>query len=186
METSPTAEMIQYFEARTWRHIRLVRLLLSAFPAELVLHRELELRGELHDQSKFEADERFAYIWLTEWHRCRNHGISFAYPVGVESSISNAIKHHLTNNRHHPEFHPSPSSMSRVDIIEMCCDWTAMSLEKDGIRGSARKFANDTVGTKWMFDETSREQIFTNIEILDDVVQQQSMTEKIMSELGHS
>ena len=42
------------------------------------------------------------------------------------------------------------------------------------------------LGIKWMFDETSREQIFTNIEILDDVVQQQSMTEKIMSELGHS
>jgi hypothetical protein len=186
MGTSPTAEMIQYFEARTRRHIQLVRICLSAFPAETLLRKELDLRGNLHDLSKFGEDERLAYIWLTEWHRCRNHGIAFEYPVGMESIIGKAINHHVTTNRHHPEFHSSPSAMSKVDIIEMICDWTAMSLEKDGIRGSALKFANDMVGTKWMFDDTCREQIFKTIEILDEAVKQKSIALQIMNELATS
>ena len=63
-----------------------------------------------------------------------------------------AIQHHVTTNRHHPEFHADANDMSDVDLIEMVCDWTAsrrrtnnigarVALDKEcAIRDSDKKF----------------------------------------------
>ena len=39
------------------------------------------------------------------------------------------IKLHWSNNSHHPEFFSSVLDMTKLDIMEMCCDWHARSLQ---------------------------------------------------------
>ncbi len=56
----------------------------------------------------------------------------------MEDSVRSAIEHHVTTNRHHPDFHADPNDMSDVDLIEMVCDWTAMAQEFEQDGGSAR------------------------------------------------
>ena len=38
-----------------------------------------------------------------------------------------AIQLHWKNNSHHPEHFQSVLDMSKLDILEMCCDWHARS-----------------------------------------------------------
>ena len=38
-----------------------------------------------------------------------------------------ALNHHYVNNLHHPEHFQAVDSMTLIDIVEMLCDWTAMS-----------------------------------------------------------
>ncbi|ELR99915.1 hypothetical protein GLO73106DRAFT_00037680 [Gloeocapsa sp. PCC 73106] len=92
------------------------------------------------------------YIWLTEFHRRRRNGEAFTYPDGVEEQVKAAIQHHVTTNRHHPEFHASPEDMSDVDVIEMVCDWTAITQEIGENGGSARQWADKTIGNRRHFN----------------------------------
>ena len=130
----PTPEMIAFFEHRTHEHIDRVRACLLAV-AEVTDYAEaLKERAESHDQSKFGPEERLPYIWLTEFYRRKQSGEPFTYPDGMEALVRQAIAHHMAANRHHPDFHPDPNDMTEVDLIEMACDWTAMSqeFEQDG------------------------------------------------------
>ena len=47
----------------------------------------------------------------------------------LPNRVRRAVHHHVTTNRHHPEFHADPNDMTEVDLIEMVCDWTAMAQE---------------------------------------------------------
>lgn len=78
-----------------------------------------------------------------------------------------AIHHHVTSNRHHPEFHSDPNDMSDVDLIEMVCDWTAMAQEFGQDSGSARGWADKTVGKRVGFNAEKRRFIYQTIEELD-------------------
>jgi Family of unknown function (DUF5662) len=78
-----------------------------------------------------------------------------------------AIHHHVPVNRHHPEFHADPNDMSDVDLIEMVCDWTAMSQEFGQDGGSARGWADKTIGKRVAFDEDRRLFVYQMIEELD-------------------
>ena len=40
-----------------------------------------------------------------------------------------AIELHWKHNTHHPEHFQTPIDMSRIDIMEMCCDWYARSMQ---------------------------------------------------------
>lgn len=40
-----------------------------------------------------------------------------------------AIELHYKHNTHHPEHFQTPIDMSRIDIMEMCCDWHARSTQ---------------------------------------------------------
>ena len=42
--------------------------------------------------------------------------------------------------------------MSEVDLIEMVCDWTAMAQEFDQDNGSARGWADKTIGSRISFN----------------------------------
>lgn len=90
---------------------------------------ELVKRSLIHDASKFDPEERIPYIWLTEFYRCKRDCEPFIYPDGMEQRVRDAIAHHMSRNRHHPEFHADPNDMTEVDLIEMVCDWTAMAQE---------------------------------------------------------
>ncbi len=163
----PTPEMIAFFDRRTREHIDRVRRCLSAM-ASLTDHgRILAERAKDHDSSKFEVEERIPYVWLTEFHRCRLSGDPFSYPDGMEELVREAVRHHVTTNRHHPEFHADPNEMTDVDIIEMVCDWTAMSQEIDQDGGSARGWADRTIGIRLLLNDERRQFVYAMIDLLD-------------------
>jgi hypothetical protein len=85
----------------------------------------------------------------------------------MAEQVKLAIHHHLTSNRHHPEFHSDPNDMSEVDLIEMACDWTAMAQEFGQDGGSARGWAAKTVGKRIGFNADNQRFIYQMIEELD-------------------
>jgi hypothetical protein len=166
----PTAEMVAFYERRTSEHIERVRRCLALLAQVTDYGEELLERANVHDASKFGPEERVPYVWLTQYHRCRRNGEPFQYPEGVADSVKRAIRHHVTTNRHHPEFHDDPNDMSDVDLIEMVCDWTAMAQEFDQDGGSARGWADKTVGKRVAFSAEKRRFIYQMIEALDQQV----------------
>jgi len=166
-EPEPTPEMIAFYESRTNEHIERVRKCLAVMATVTSYGDELHERAKVHDASKFGPHERLPYIWLTEFHRCRRSGEPFTYPDGMEDRVRAAIDHHMTSNRHHPDYHRDPNEMSEVDLIEMVCDWTAMSQEFDQDGGSARGWADKTIGNRVHFDDAKRRFIYEMIDLLD-------------------
>jgi hypothetical protein len=163
----PTSQMIAFYEQRTHEHIARVARCLELLAAATPHGEELRERAQSHDASKWSSEERGPYTWLTEFHRCRRLGLPFTYPDGMEERVRAAIQHHLHSNRHHPEFHDDPNHMTDVDLMEMVCDWTAMAQEFGECGGSARGWADKTVGVRVHFDETRRDFVYKTIELLD-------------------
>ena len=159
--------MVAFYERRTKEHIDRVRRCLSVLAAVTEYADELNERAKVHDTSKFSPEERIPYIWLTEFHRCRRSGEPFEYPDGMEDQVRAAIDHHMSTNRHHPDFHADPNDMSDVDLIEMVCDWTAMSQEFDQDGGSARGWADKTVGSRVKFNQEKSRFIYAMVDLLD-------------------
>lgn len=171
----PTLEMVAHFDRRTREHIARVRQCLKivgeswrfSYYADVLEH-----RGSRHDASKFGDEERIGFTWITEFHRCRQAGIPFAYPAGVQELIPAAVDHHYSVNRHHPEFysdfhHGTVDSMSVIDLIEMVCDWTAMAMELGESGGSARGWADKVVGSKYKFADDRKTVIYDVIGVLE-------------------
>ena len=75
--------------------------------------------------------------------------------------------HHMMTNRHHPEFHADPNDMTEVDLIEMVCDWTAMSKELGQDGGSARGWADKTIGNRQKWHEDKCQFVYDAIDLLD-------------------
>jgi hypothetical protein len=166
-QIEPTPEVLAFYERRTNEHIERVRRCLTLL-AGVTDHRdELIERAKTHDASKFGDEERIPYVWLTEYHRCRRTGEPFSYPEGMAEKVKWAIHHHVTTNRHHPDFHADPNDMTDVDLIEMVCDWTAMAQEFGQDGGSARGWADKTIGTRVAFNADKRRFIYRMIEELD-------------------
>lgn len=163
----PTPAMVAYYERRTTEHIERVRKNLHAIADATDYADELRQRAAVHDASKFSDAERLPYIWLSEYHRCRRAEEPFAYPEGMKERVSAAIQHHVTNNRHHAEFHADPNHMTDADLIEMVCDWTAMAQEFGENDGSTRVYAERTVGTRLHLNDARRSFLFEMITLLD-------------------
>ena len=166
---NPTPEMVVFFERRTRDHIASVTRNLTLLAKLSGYPKEILSRGKIHDASKFTPHERVPYIWLTEFHRRRQTGEAFTYPTGIEEQVKASIQHHLTTNRHHPEFHAEPDAMSDVDIIEMVCDWTAIAQERGENGGSARQWADNNVGDqkRFKFSQAKKQFIYRVIDDLD-------------------
>jgi hypothetical protein len=166
----PTLEMLAFYESRTNEHIERVRRCLDLM-ARVTGHGDMLIeRARVHDASKYGTEERIPYVWLTEYHRCRRNGEPFHYPDEVAEAVKRAIHHHVTTNRHHPEFHADPNDMSDVDVIEMVCDWTAMAQEFGQDNGSARGWADKTVGNRIAFDAEKSRFVYQMIEELDRMI----------------
>jgi Family of unknown function (DUF5662) len=159
--------MFAFYERRTNEHIERVRNCLALLANGSVCRDELLERAAVHDASKFGPEERLAYVWLTEFHRCRRAGEPFEYPAGIAEQVSRAVQHHVTTNRHHPEFHADPNDMTEIDLIEMVCDWTAMAQEFNQDGGSARGWADKTIGVRVHFNEEKRRFVYAMIAELD-------------------
>lgn len=166
-DSQPTSEMVAFYERRTKEHIERVRQCIYAIAGVTDCPDDLLERAKVHDNSKFSDEEREPYIWMTEFHRCRRAGELFAYPEGMEDRVRDAISHHMTTNRHHPDFHSDPNDMTDADLIEMVCDWTAMAQEFGENTGSARSYADRTIGNRLHLNDERRRFVYRTIELLD-------------------
>lgn len=85
---------------------------------------ELAKRASVHDHSKFDHDEIEQFIQMPQ-----QDGASRP-PNGVLTDKQKSlIEMHWKKNRHHPEFFSDYHSMDLIDILEMCCDWHARSVQ---------------------------------------------------------
>ena len=166
-DPQPTPEMIAFYERRTNEHIERVRGCLLAIADATDCSDDLLERAKIHDASKFSDAEREPYIWMTEFHRCRRADESFAYPDGMEGRVRDAISHHMTTNRHHPDYHADPNDMTDADLIEMVCDWTAMAQEFGENDGSAKSYADRTIGDRLHLNDDRRNFVYQTIDLLD-------------------
>ena len=164
-----TEEMLENFYKRTQEHIDTVaghlKIVYENIGGVLDNPDMLLLRAKNHDLSKFGPYEKYGYIWITEFYRCKNNGIDFSYPDGVEEQTKDASLHHITHNRYHPEFFDDVNDMNEIDIIEMVCDWQAMADELS--EGSAKGWADKNVGNRWKFNDTNIKIIYDTISILN-------------------
>lgn len=125
--------MISFFEKRTKEHIDLVTFNMELMEGYLNLSLDvLRERGVIHDASKYGESEREGYVWLSWWH-LHNSKLKtsppFEYPPGISKLVQKAVSHHLGCNRHHPESFTDCNAMTELDIVEMACDMTAISVE---------------------------------------------------------
>ncbi len=164
-EHVPTDAMIKFFEKRTKEHINRVGKYLKILYDKTDLGSELLNRAKIHDASKYGPIERIPYIWNTEHHRCRRDDEQFEYPPGMKERVNEATKHHITTNRHHPEFHDSPGDMTDIDVAEMVADWAAMAEELG--EGSPRGWADKTIGKRWQFPEDKIKLIYDYIKLVE-------------------
>lgn len=91
----------------------------------------------IHDESKYSDEEFDAY-------RRHFHSVDDKEKEESEEDFELAWKHHYENNPHHPEYWikdgDQPVDMKIEYIVEMACDWIAMSYSKGG---TALKYLED-------------------------------------------
>ena len=178
-----TSEMKEFFDARTKKHIDLVKKYCKKIydiygdQFEGIIE-----RGEAHDESKWTEPEMEPYIFITWDYKCKDEDKKFDVPDDIKKMMTDASEHHVNNNEHHPEFHCSKkgkinkedrdanpdeiidaTSMEGLDIVELCADWMAMSEEKGN---SPIDWADEKIGKRWKFND---EAIYLIYDILNNV-----------------
>ncbi len=85
----------------------------------------LRQRAEVHDNSKLTcADELNALSRIINDKSTLKDANKQLSPIKKD-----AIELHWKHNSHHPEHFKSAIDMSKLDIMEMCCDWYARSIQ---------------------------------------------------------
>ncbi len=141
----------------------------------------------MHDDSKWEDPEYTPYVWLTWRYKCKDDGIELELPDGMDERIQKATWHHITVNKHHPEYWDDNASfesnlnskdrdkppenpvdatkMDDISLAEMVCDWNAMGLERGN---TAESWADKNVNVRWLFTDDQVENIYKWIKDLED------------------
>lgn len=197
-------EMKAHFEKRTNRHIELTQKYCGIIAKKKSKLSKLVDRGKVHDQSKYGQFELEPYVYLTWRYKCADDGTECKLPEGMEGKIHEATKHHILNNRHHPEFHQGKTTgllnkedrdkppsemvdatgMTDLDIAEMVADWCAMSEERGN---SPKSWADKNVNIRWKFTRKQTKLIYELIDIAwKDVKKSESpdYTEEIVAKNG--
>jgi len=176
-------EMEKYFVERTTLHKNLVvkaieKILQSHITDEYPELFDLDMRANIHDDSKFEEPERTPYISISWRHKLENeagefdpiNGKGYQTPGLLDKEDENkATLQHITSNSHHPEFHNKEkanidpkdrdksvkvldaSAMPNIDIAEMVADWQAMAEELK--KNTAREWYNKQKNVRWHFSD---------------------------------
>ncbi len=104
----------------TLAHIRAVEILLKKFCEEL------KIRAFYHDDSKLQEPEKSMY----DEFKPKLAVLQVGTPEYQEAlaAMGDGLKHHYQSNSHHPEhFSDGINGMSLFDLVEMFCDWQAVS-----------------------------------------------------------
>ena len=120
----------------------------------------LRERAKIHDNSKISIEDE-----LSALSRIINDKSTLKDATKQLSQIKkDAIKLHWKHNTHHPEHFKSPTDMSRLDVMEMCCDWHARSTQygTNFLEYVQEQQKNRFKFPAWMFEE-----IWHYCEILD-------------------
>jgi hypothetical protein len=171
--------MLDFFYTRTRKHIDLVnKYMQQIYKLDPKKYKLLPVREMFHDQSKYQEPEFTPYISLTWNYHCKDLKIPFKMSQNLKDQIQEATYHHVKNNRHHPEFHDTTttldsinpkdrdkppekivdaSAMSDTDVAEMIADWLAMSNEKgtDPI-----EWAKTNINKRWKFTKEQEDLIY--------------------------
>lgn len=169
-----TQEMRDAFVTRTQQHIDRV----------IKFADKLKLDVSDHDQSKFQEPEMSPYILINWRYKLKDEGVDLQLPPEIDAQCRAATFHHITHNRHHPEYWDNEmndtkrnhegganapaqivdATMMPLDAIqEMCCDWCAMSEERNN---SPHEWADKVIGTRFKF---TPHQIFLIFSTLDSL-----------------
>lgn len=85
----------------------------------------LRERAKIHDDSKISnVDELYALSRIIDDKSTLKDANQQLSPLKKD-----AIQLHWKHNSHHPEFFDSVLDMTKLDIMEMCCDWHARSTQ---------------------------------------------------------
>jgi hypothetical protein len=164
---TPTPQMTRFFLKRTKEHIKRVSKNMDRVAKNFEFEEsDFRTRKLSHDLSKFSAEERRPYIFLTWDHKCKNENIPYKCPDEIAEEIRKATYHHIHINMHHPEAHDSPSDMNALDIAEMVCDWAAMSQELDT---SLKDWADKNVNKKWKFTNAQTKFIYELVHLFPEL-----------------
>lgn len=124
MSTSKLTLEEQATNFATSTHIHEVRNNLN------IIIKNLLDRGRDHDKSKLVDPEVEAFTRVTSRLSKLTYGSQEFNDCKKE--IGDALIHHYSNNRHHPEhFKKGIDDMNIVDIVEMFCDWAASCKRHD-------------------------------------------------------
>jgi hypothetical protein len=179
--------MEEFFIDRTRKHIGRVQAFCEQasefFP---LVGKELMKRADDHDKSKFFIPERKWYIVLTWRYKMQKEGKDFKISDKDMEHIRETTFHHCKTNPHHPEYwckrcqngdNPVDSKnrekrlflvdahgMDDLSIIEMVCDWSAMSQEHG--EPGPKKWADESIKNRWSFSKKQQDLIYEVIDLL--------------------
>ena len=175
--------MKDWFVKRTNKHIKSVQDY-----CKKIADYDSERFGKLvdqakdHDASKFKDPEIEPYIYVTWSYKCKDDGVDWEPPEGMDEEMNESTTHHVLNNRHHPEFHAGEDSdvinkedrdnpvrdkvidatdMPDLDIGEMVADWMAVSRERGN---TPKSWADKNVNIRWKFNDEQKDLIYELIE----------------------
>ena len=178
-------EAYDYFYKRTDNHILMVQNNLYLWTMKYPRYfNELNERASSHDMSKFREPEKTPYVWRTWKSYCNLNNISFQYPEGMEQQVRDAIFHHVTHNRHHPEWHPDPDEMTKIDLIEMVCDWKAMGQEFG--EKSPMGWADRVLGRRFHFSQYKCDLIRDLIREMDSLFEEDKLYKEAIKKITPS
>ena len=119
---------------------------------------EIVKRGLIHDNSKLEKEE------LDGLKKINDNNKSLKDPnAKISAEVCELLKVHWKNNRHHPEYHQDINKMEEIDIIEMCCDWCARSIQYNT---NLMEFVTIRQKTRFHFNDEIYEKIVKYCNIL--------------------
>lgn len=125
--------------------------------------RMLRERGKVHDDSKISCEDE-----LHALSRIINDQSTMYDATKQLSPIQkDAIKLHWKHNSHHPEFFNTHEDMKRIDIMEMCCDWYARSMQKGT---DFMKYVKTAQETRFKFPDWMYAEILHYCEVLNSKI----------------
>ena len=173
-------EMIQWFESRTEKHIKLVRKygkLIGEFQPRFA-----DIDYMVHDLSKYNEPEYTPYVHISWHYKMKQEGKRYEISDDINSKMNEASHHHVKNNQHHPEYYDENAELNQQDrdgipdnvtdgtkmpddsIAEMVADWCAMSEELG--TNTPKDWADKVIGKRFKFTDEQTELIY---ELIDGV-----------------
>jgi hypothetical protein len=160
-------EMENWFAERTARHISLVQKYCKKLGKKFPQFSHVD--GEGHDDSKLKEPEKEPYVHISWHYKMQAEGRKYDVSEDIKSKMNEASYHHVTNNKHHPEYYDESAELNQQDrdgipdnvtdgtkmpddsIAEMVCDWSAMSEEKG--TNTPKEWADRVIGKRFKFTE---------------------------------
>lgn len=117
---------------------------------------ELAKRCFVHDNSKLESEELYNFAELMSQTKDSKR-------KPLTDNQKKLIELHWKNNRHHPEYHKHQEDMTEIDIMEMCCDWYARTVQ---FKTNFMEIVEAQQNERFHFDEETYKKIKMYCQIL--------------------